>query len=338
MVGEAGDANNRPWRGQGLRDTRMIAGQAGFQMAGSSSGPPSRIMNALFPDFRTFDLPGANGVMIHGVAGGSGPPLLLLHGYPQTHAIWHRVAPRLAERFTIVATDLRGYGDSDKPPTDEYHAPYSKRAMAADQAAVMWGLGFESFFVCGHDRGGRVAHRLAMDHPNAVRKLAVLDIAPTREMYAATNFDFARAYYWWFFLVQPADLPERLIGADPKFWLERKLAGKASNQEGLELFDPRAFAEYVRCFTPATIHATCEDYRAAATIDIAHDDADFDWKMPLPLLALWGAKGTVARCFDVLNLWRIRAADVDGDALPSGHYIPEECPDLLVERLIQFFD
>ena len=299
--------------------------------------PRATSLSNFFADFRSFNAAGVDGVQIHGVTGGSGPPLLLLHGYPQTHAIWHRAAPRLAERFTIVAPDLRGYGDSDKPPTDANHAPYSKRAMAADQVAVMRGLGFDSFLVCGHDRGGRVAHRMAMDHPAAVRALAVLDIAPTREMYAATNFEFARAYYWWFFLVQPADLPERLIGADPKLWLSRKLAGKASNQEGIELFDPRAVAEYVRCFAGETIRATCEDYRAAATIDIAHDDADGDRKLTQPLLALWGAKGTVARCFDVLDLWRKRATDVRGEALPSGHYIPEECPDLLVQRLLSFF-
>lgn len=299
--------------------------------------PRATSLSNFFADFRSFNAAGVDGVQIHGVTGGSGPPLLLLHGYPQTHAIWHRAAPRLAERFTIVAPDLRGYGDSDKPPTDANHAPYSKRAMAADQVAVMRGLGFDSFIVCGHDRGGRVAHRMAMDHPAAVRALAVLDIAPTREMYAATNFEFARAYYWWFFLVQPADLPERLIGADPKLWLSRKLAGKASNQEGIELFDPRAVAEYVRCFAGETIRATCEDYRAAATIDIAHDDADGDRKLTQPLLALWGAKGTVARCFDVLDLWRKRATDVRGEALPSGHYIPEECPDLLVQRLLSFF-
>jgi haloacetate dehalogenase len=294
-------------------------------------------MDALFPGFRTFDLPGAEGVSIRGVIGGSGPPLLLLHGYPQTHAIWHRVAPRLSKQFTIVATDLRGYGDSGKPPTDLNHAPYSKRAMAGDQVAVMRALGHESFFLCGHDRGGRVAHRLAMDHPGAVRKLAVLDIAPTREMYAATNFDFARSYYWWFFLIQPADLPEHLIGANPRNWLERKMAGKASNTKGLTLFDPAAFAEYVRCFTPECIHTTCEDYRAAANIDITHDNADGDRKLSPPLLALWGANGTVGRCFDVLELWRNRAQNVEGKPLPSGHYIPEECPDELAERLLAFF-
>ncbi len=291
----------------------------------------------LFPAFRSFVLPGADSVRIHGVTGGTGPPLLLLHGYPQTHAIWHRVAPRLAERFTLVVTDLRGYGDSDKPPTDAQHAPYSKRAMANDQVAVMRALGHQAFFVCGHDRGGRVAHRMAMDHPAAVRALAVLDIAPTREMYAATSFEFARAYYWWFFLIQRADLPERMIGADPKSWLLGKLAGRASNQEGLELFDPRALAEYVRCFTGETIHATCEDYRAAATIDIAHDDIDGEDKLTQPLLALWGAKATVARCFDVLDLWRKRADLVGGESLPSGHYIPEECPDLLAAQLLRHF-
>jgi haloacetate dehalogenase len=291
----------------------------------------------LFPAFRSFVLPGADSVQIHGVTGGTGPPLLLLHGYPQTHSIWHRVAPRLAGRFTLVATDLRGYGDSGKPSTDAQHAPYSKRAMANDQVAVMRALGHQSFFVCGHDRGGRVAHRMAIDHPAAVRALAVLDIAPTREMYAATTFEFARAYYWWFFLIQPADLPERMIGADPKSWLLGKLAGKASNQEGLGLFDPRALAEYVRCFAGETIHATCEDYRAAATIDITHDDIDGDDKLTQPLLALWGAKATVARCFDVLNLWRQRADLVSGESLPSGHYIPEECPDLLVDRLLRHF-
>ncbi len=182
-----------------------------------------------------------------------------------------------------------------------------------------------------------MAHRLAMDHPDAVQKLAVLDIAPTREMYAATDLDFARSYYWWFFLIQPADLPEHLIGADPELWLERKMAGKASNQKGLDLFDPAAFAEYARCFTPAAIHATCEDYRAAASIDIEHDDADGERKLTQPLLALWGAHGTVARCFDVLELWRRRASDVRGETLPSGHYIPEECPELLGDKLLRFF-
>lgn len=290
----------------------------------------------LFPGWTRFRLPGADGVEIAGVMGGSGPPLLLLHGYPQTHAIWHRVAPALAERFTVVATDLRGYGDSDHPESDPQHATYSKRASAADQVAVMRALGHERFRLCGHDRGGRVAHRLALDHPAAVERLAVLDIAPTREMYAATDFAFARAYYWWFFLIQPADLPERLIGADPLVWLHRKLAGKASNTRGLDLFDPRALAEYERCFTPATIHASCEDYRAAASIDLAHDEADDGRCLAQPLLALWGARGTVGRCFDVLALWRQRATDVTGHALDCGHYLPEEAPEELQAALEQF--
>lgn len=291
----------------------------------------------LFPGFRAFRLPGTEGVEIAGVTGGGGPPLLLLHGYPQTHVIWHRVAPALAERFTVVATDLRGYGDSSKPPSDTEHTIYSKRALAADQVAVMRALGHERFRLCGHDRGGRVAHRLALDHPEAVERLAVLDIAPTREMYAATDFAFASAYFWWFFLIQPADLPERLIGADPKFWLAKKLAGKASNTRGLEMFDPRALAEYERCFTPATIHATCEDYRAAASIDLRHDDDDDGRNIRAPLLALWGAHGTVARCFDVLALWRQRAENVSGRALECGHYVPEEAPDELRDELLKFF-
>lgn len=290
----------------------------------------------LFPGFRAFRRPGADGVEIAGVTGGSGPPLLLLHGYPQTRAIWHRVAPALAERCTVVATDLRGYGDSGKPPTDAEHAPYSKRAMAADQVAVMRGLGHERFLLCGHDRGGRVAHRLALDFPDAVERVAVLDIAPTREMYAATDLAFARAYYWWFFLIQPADLPERLIGADPAYWLARKLGGKASNARGLGVFDPRALAEYERCFTPEAIHASCEDYRAAASIDLRHDEEDAGRQVRAPLLALWGAHGTVARCFDVLDLWRRRAETVSGHALECGHYLPEEAPEAVAESLREF--
>lgn len=291
----------------------------------------------LFPGWRSFRLPGADGVEIAGVTAGHGPPLLLLHGYPQTHAIWHRIGPALAERFTVVATDLRGYGDSGKPPTDAQHAPYAKRALAADQVAVMRALGHERFRLCGHDRGGRVAHRLALDHPAAVERWAVLDIAPTREMYAGTDFTFARAYYWWFFLIQPADLPERLIGADPAYWLRRKFNGAASHRRGLEVFDPRALAEYERCFTPETIHASCEDYRAAASIDLAHDDADGGRRVSAPLLALWGADGTVGRCFDVLELWRQRAENVRGRALAGGHYLPEEVPDSLLAELVEFF-
>jgi len=265
---------------------------------------------------------------------GQGPPLLMLHGYPQTQVMWHRIAPALAERFTVVLTDLRGYGDSAKPPGGDNHEAYSKRAMAQDQAEVMTALGFESFAVVGHDRGARVGHRLALDHPERVSKLAVLDIAPTLAMYERTDMAFASAYYHWFFLIQPYDLPERLIGADPDFYLEKKI-GKWSKSAGC--FDPAAVAEYKRCFRdPATIHATCEDYRAAAGIDLAHDRADLDRRLACPLLALWGAKGVIERQYPVLEIWRERAASVTGKALPCGHFLAEEAPEETLAELLQF--
>ena len=259
--------------------------------------------------------------------GGEGPPVLLLHGYPQTHAMWHKLAPLLAGEFSLVMPDLRGYGDSSKPPTDDRHEPYSKRAMALDLAQVMTALGHDRFAVVGHDRGGRVGHRLAADHGERVTRLAVLDIAPTEHMYARTDKEFATGYYHWFFLIQPFDLPERMIGADPEYYLRRKMgqwSGKGSQ------FDPAAMAEYVRCFSmPETIHATCEDYRAAAAIDLEHDAADMaaGRKLTCPLLALWGAKGLVGRKFDVLAAWRARAETVSGHAVDSGHFLAEEAPE-----------
>lgn len=265
---------------------------------------------------------------------GQGPALLLLHGYPQTHVMWHKIAPTLAERFTVVLTDLRGYGDSAKPPGGDNHAAYSKRAMAGDQAEVMTALGFDEFAVAGHDRGARVAHRLALDHPERVRKLALLDIAPTLYMYEHADMAFASAYYHWFFLIQPFDLPERLIGADPDYYLEKKI-GKWSKNEAC--FDTAAVAEYKRCFgDPATIHATCEDYRAAAGIDLAHDRADLDRKLSCPLLALWGAKGVIERSYDVLDVWRERAETVTGKALPCGHFLAEEAPAETLAELSEF--
>ncbi len=288
-------------------------------------------MPDLFPGFAVHDID-TSGARVHARSGGSGEPLLLLHGYPQTHAIWHRVAPSLAATFTVVAADLRGYGDSGKPASAPDHAPYSKRAMAQDLVEAMERLGFRSFHLVGHDRGGRVAHRLALDHPDRVRTLTVLDIAPTRHMYRRTDFAFARAYYHWFFLSPPEPLPERLIGADPDFYLGVKLGAGAA---GLAPFDPAALAEYQRSFRdPAAIHASCEDYRASATIDLAHDDADLDRKLAAPLLALWGARGVVHRCFDVLGAWRERAARVEGCTLDCGHYIPEEAPEALLAALL----
>ena len=272
---------------------------------------------------------------IHLAIGGSGPPLLLLHGYPQTHVIWHRVAPELAKDFTVVCTDLRGYGDSGKPASDDTHAAYSKRTMARDQAEVMMQLGFDRYGVAGHDRGGRVAHRLALDYPENVTRLAVLDIAPTLTMYRKTAEEFARAYYHWFFLIQPAPLPERLISYDPEFYLRKKLG---SGSAGMSPFAPEALAEYLRCFhNPETVAASCEDYRASASIDLQHDEADITRKVECPLLALWGNSGAVARCFDVLAEWRARAADVRGGALPGGHYLAEELPELVTAELHDFF-
>ena len=276
----------------------------------------------MFQGFARGRVAGA-GAEIAYVTGGRGPPLLLLHGYPQTKAIWDRVAAGLAADFTVVAADLRGYGESGKPAGGSDHAAYAKRAMAADQVALMEGLGFSRFRLVGHDRGGRVAHRLALDHPERVERVAVLDIVPTRTMYRATNRAIATAYFHWFFLIQPHDLPERLIGADPDRWLDQCFGRWGAG----ELMRPEAVAEYRRCFRePAAIHASCEDYRAAASIDLEHDEADLDRRIAAPLLALWGARGLVGREFDVLACWRERAERVEGEALECGHYLPEERP------------
>lgn len=292
----------------------------------------------LFPGFRTVRANVGNDLQIHAVVGGEGPPLLLLHGHPQTHAIWHKVAPRLAERFTVVACDLRGYGDSSKPQGDDDHANYSKRSMAADMLKAMQSLGFAQFAVMAHDRGARVAHRLAADHPEAVQRLVLLDIAPTLAMYRKTNEAFARAYWHWFFLIQPSPLPERLIETDPGAYL-RDVMGRRS--AGLSPFDPRAFAEYVRCLSlPGAAHGMCEDYRAAAGIDLEHDGADRDQgrRLAMPLLVLWGEQGVVHRCFQPLEEWREVADDVRGEPLPCGHYIPEEAPDALLARALPFLE
>ena len=293
-------------------------------------------MTALFPDFRALRVEIDPLVTINGIVGGEGPPLLLLHGHPQTQAIWHKVAPQLAERFTVVACDLRGYGDSSKPQGEPDHANYSKRTMALDALAVMRSLGFETFKVLAHDRGARVAHRLALDHPQAVERMALLDIAPTLAMYEQTSEAFARAYWHWFFLIQPAPMPERLIEADPAAYV-RDVMGKRS--AGLAPFDPRALREYQRCLAlPGAAHGICEDYRAAATIDLEHDrfDRSAGRKLTMPLLALWGEQGVVGRCFEPLEEWKRVADDVRGGALPCGHYIAEEAPELLLGRVLPF--
>ncbi|HSW03331.1 alpha/beta fold hydrolase [Aquabacterium sp.] len=290
----------------------------------------------LFPGFKPRTVEVEPGLQIAARIGGAGPPLLLLHGHPQTHAIWHRVAPALAEHFTVVAADLRGYGDSCKPAGTADHANYAKRRMALDQLTLMQQLGFARFDVLAHDRGARVAHRLAMDHAAAVRRLVLLDIAPTLAMYEQTSEAFARAYWHWFFLIQPAPLPERLIEADPAAYV-RDVMGRRS--AGLAPFDRRALAEYQRCLAlPGAAHGLCEDYRASAGIDLGHERADraAGRRLQMPLLALWGADGVVQRCFDPLAEWRKLASDVRGQALPCGHYIAEEAPDLLLAQVLPF--
>ena len=292
----------------------------------------------LFPGFRSLQIEVAPAVKINTVVGGDGPPLLLLHGHPQTHVIWHKVAPALCKHFTVVACDLRGYGDSSKPGGDKDHANYSKRTMAADMLRVMQSLGFTQFSIMAHDRGARVAHRLAADYPELVHRMVLLDIAPTLAMYSKTSDTFARSYWHWFFLIQPAPLPERLIEADPAAYI-RDVMGRRS--AGLAPFDPLALQEYERCIAqPGTAHGVCEDYRASAGIDLEHDQIDLDGgrRLTMPLLVLWGEQGVVHRCFKPLDEWRQVADKVTGEALPCGHYIPEEAPALLLARALPFLD
>ena len=276
----------------------------------------------------------ANGLSFRVAHGGSGPPLLLLHGHPQTLVMWEKVAPVLAERFTIVAPDLRGYGKSGKPPSSADHVPHSKRIMAEDQIAIMQAFGHQRFCVAGHDRGGRVAYRLALDHPHAVARLAVLDILPTFEHFSRTDMAFALGYYHWFFLAQPFDRPERAIMADPDYWFLFRYGGKRP-----DYFSEAALDDYLTCYrNPETIHATCEDYRAAATVDFEIDRADHGVnRIQCPVLALWGANGKVGELYDVLSVWRDWADDVSGRALDCGHYLAEERPRETAAALAEFF-
>ena len=268
--------------------------------------------------------------------GGNGPPILLLHGFPQTKAIWEIVAPELAKNYTVVVSDLRGYGESSKPHGKADHSSYSKRAMATDQHAVMKALGYEKFFLLGHDRGGRVSHRLAMDFPGSVLRLMVLDISPTLTMYDNTTMEFAKGYWHWFFLIQKEPIPETMIGANPEFWLKNHMGRHA----GTGIFTPQRWAEYLAGASNAqSMHAMCEDYRAAATIDLAHDRADraAGKKLTMPLRVLWGEHGLVNKCFAPIADWEAVAQEVSGKTVPCGHYIPEECPDELIADAHKFF-
>jgi haloacetate dehalogenase len=312
--------------GAGARGTASAVMRVRVRAAGS--------VRAVFEGFRGVRVD-VDGVRINAVTGGSGPPLLLLHGFPQSHVMWHPVAPALAARHTVVAADLRGYGDSDRPPSGEDHAGYSFRAMAADQVGLMRALGHERFAVVGHDRGARVTHRMALDHPAAVSRAAVLDILPTLHLYTHVDQAWATAYYHWFFYLQPGGLPERMIGLDPIGYLHSLLGGWGS---GLGVFAPEALAEYERCFAdPAALHAMLEDYRAGASIDLEHDRADLDRRVEVPLLALWGSRSVVARSpVDPLDVWRERGTDVRGATVDARHFVVEEQPEATLAGLERF--
>ncbi len=276
-------------------------------------------------------------ILISYQMGGSGPPLLLLHGFPQTKMIWHRVAPALAKHFTVIASDLRGYGASSKPQGLADHSTYSKRAMASDQAQLMNALGFSHYGVLGHDRGGRVAHRLALDYGKQVNKLMVLDISPTLAMYEQTTMQFASSYWHWFFLIQKAPIPETMIGANTEFFMKQFMGGRHA---GLSIFAPECWQEYILAMSdPACLHAMCEDYRAAASIDLEHDRQTIAQKqlLEMPVRVLWGEFGQVNACFKPLEDWQKLGTDVSGQTLQSGHYIPEEIPEGLIAEALSFF-
>jgi haloacetate dehalogenase len=318
----------------------MVSGTGALARADASSEQADRssqqtgrsaAASQFFPGFKQLTKK-TSSATINFVTAGSGPPLLLLHGYPETHIMWRKVAPQLAKKFTVVAADLRGYGDSSKPVGGGDHAAYSKRAMAQDQVEVMNGLGFQKFLVVGHDRGGRVAHRMALDHPDIVQKLVILDIVPTYKVFHTVTKELATSNFHWFFLIQPEPLPETMIANSAEFWLKSRF-----NAVPAGAISKEAFAEYLRAFrTPEMIHATCEDYRAGASIDMTHDEADLQRKISCPVLALWAEKGAMHRQYNALDTWKERASNVSGKALPSSHFIAEEIPDMLLAELGSF--
>jgi haloacetate dehalogenase len=309
----------------------VIAGGMAVQGAPALAQPATASPMNFFPGFRREKVQ-TSGAAINVLVGGNGPPVLLLHGYPQTHVEWRKIAPELAKNHTLVIPDLRGYGDSGKPQGGDKHINYSKRALALDQVEVMEKLGFRQFSMVSHDRGARVGHRLALDHPDRLTKLMMMDICPTHYMYKTADRQFASAYFHWFFLIQAAPFPETLIGNNVDAFLKIFMGSVVPKS-----IEPDAYAEYRRCFSdPATIHASCEDYRAAASTDLVHDEADMDRKISCPVSVLWGANGIVGRKYDVLAIWRERATQVSGKALPSGHWLTEEVPDETLAEVKRF--
>lgn len=296
------------------------------------------ILTAEMPGFERHCI-SVNEVQINCATAGTGPALLLLHGHPQNLIVWRKVAQAFVDAgFSVVAADLRGYGDSSKPDGGPNHINYSKRTMAKDQVELMRYFGHQQFNVIGHDRGGRVAHRLALDFPNAVNSIVVIDIAPTATMYEKTDMEFARRYFWWFFLIQDAPLPETLIGHDPEFFLRKHINTQLANPEAGQVSDA-VFDDYLRCYKqPEMIHAVCEDYRAAATIDLQHDATDNNARIQAPLLALWGEFGTVGKLYDVLQTWQDKATHVSGRSLPCAHSLMEEQPELFITEVLGFLE
>jgi len=311
-----------------LQKTAGLIGGAALAGLGTAEAQDAGADARLFPGFKVSKVD-TSGATIHVLSGGQGPPLLLWHGAPQSHATWYKIAPDLAKDYTLIIADLRGYGDSSKPEGGKNHENYSKRAMALDGVEVMRHFGFDKFAVIGHDRGGRAGHRMALDHPDKVTKLAVIDIVPTYKLFHNVTKEFATAYYHWFFLIQPAPFPETLLNNSIDFYMGR---GSSMNQA-----DSDVHAEYMRTFkNPATVHAMCEDYRAAASIDLEHDEADMSRKVECPMLALWAANGAMGRMYDVLATWKERAAHVSGRGLPGGHSLQETTPDETLSELRAF--
>lgn len=308
-----------------------------LKIEGLTMTNPVEIGHSDFIDgFKLYDIKLTTGIKMRFAMAGSGSPLLLVHGHPHTHIIWRKVAPRLAKNHTVVLPDLRGYGDTDKPTSTLDHKPYTKKEMAKDLIALMQSLQMPRFAFIGHDRGARVGHRLALDYPDAVTKAIFVDIAPTATMYELTNKEFATKYFWWFFLIQPEPFPEKLIGFDPEYFLRHHIDGQIKIKGVVE---EKAFEEYLRCYkNPATIHAICEDYRAAATTDLEDDRADANKRIHCPLYLLWGARGTVGKLYDVLGTWKDKALEVSGEALDCGHSPEEECPDIFLKKIQDFLD